>query len=63
MKEASTGMENGRIMNDLESASGIFKKMLSDKNKMRSYIKEHETLSGFNDNSIIFVKPLKKNNG
>ena len=37
---------------------GIFKKMLSDKNQMRSYIQEHGTLNGFKDDRIIFAKPL-----
>ena len=37
---------------------GIFKKMLSDKNQMRSYIQEHGTLNGFKDDGIILAKPL-----
>ena len=42
----------------VQDVRGIFKKMLSDKNKMRSYIQEHGTLNGFKDDTIIFAKPL-----
>ena len=42
----------------VQDVRGIFKKMLSDKNKMRSYIQKHGTLNGFKDDTIIFAKPL-----
>lgn len=36
----------------------IFKQMLSDKNTVRTYIREHGTLIGLKDESILFAKPL-----
>ena len=36
----------------------IFKKMLSDKKSISSYIQKNGTLDGFNDDTIILAKPL-----
>ena len=55
MKKKEQTLKNGASVNDAKS---VFKKMLSDKNRMRSYIQKHGTLNGFNDGTIIFAKPL-----
>ena len=53
MKEQK--LKNGASIHDAKS---VFKKMLSDKNRMRSYIQENGTLNGFSDDSIIFTYPI-----
>ena len=40
------------------NVKNIFKKMLADKRAVQSYIREHGTLNGFDDGTIIFAKPL-----
>ena len=41
-----------------ENVKGIFKKMIADKRAVQSYIREHGTLNGFEDGTIVFTKPL-----
>ena len=41
-----------------EDIRNVFKKMLSDKRRISSYIQENGTLNGFKDDTIIFAKPL-----
>ena len=36
----------------------IFKRMLADKTTVQTYIREHGTLIGLKDESILFAKPL-----
>lgn len=40
------------------NVKNIFKKMLADKRAVQSYIREHGTLNGFDDGTIVFAKPL-----
>ena len=40
------------------NVKNIFKKMLADKRAVQSYIREHGTLNGFDDGTIIFAKLL-----
>ena len=41
-----------------ENVKNIFKKMLEDKRAVQTYIREHGTLNGFDNGTIIFAKPL-----
>lgn len=41
-----------------EVVKNIFKKMLADKRAVQSYIREHGTLNGFDNGTIVFSKPL-----
>lgn len=41
-----------------DDMKNIFKKMLSYKRSISSYIQENGTLNGFKDDTIIFAKPL-----
>ena len=41
-----------------KNVKNVFKKMIADKRAAQSYIREHGTLKGFKDDSIIFAKPL-----
>lgn len=41
-----------------ERIRNIVRKMVADKRAVSSYIREHGSLSGFNDDSIQFSKPL-----
>ncbi|GEM_PF-1409900 len=41
-----------------ERIRDIVRKMVADKRAVSSYIREHGSLSGFNDDSIQFSKPL-----
>lgn len=41
-----------------EDVKNIFKKMLADKRAVQTYIREHGTLNGFNNGTIVFAKPL-----
>ena len=41
-----------------KNVKNVFKKMIADKRAVQSYIREHGTLKGFKDDSIIFAKPL-----
>lgn len=41
-----------------ENVKNIFKKMMADKRAVQSYIREHGTLNGFNNGTIVFAKPL-----
>lgn len=41
-----------------KNVKNIFKKMIEDKRAVQSYIREHGTLNGFNNETIIFAKPL-----
>ena len=41
-----------------ENVKNIFKKMLADKRAMQTYIREHGTLNGFDNGTIVFAKPL-----
>jgi len=40
------------------NVKNIFKKMLADKRAVQSYIREHGTLNGFDDGTVVFAKPL-----
>lgn len=42
----------------IEDIKNIFKKMIADKKAMQSYIREHGTLKGFANDTILFAKPL-----
>lgn len=41
-----------------ENVKNIFKKMLKDKRAVQTYIREHGTLNGFDNGTIVFAKPL-----
>ena len=41
-----------------ENVKNIFKKMLEDKRAVQTYIREHGTLNGFDNGTIVFAKPL-----
>ena len=41
-----------------ENVKNIFKKMLTDKRAVQTYIREHGTLNGFENGTIVFAKPL-----
>lgn len=41
-----------------ENVKDVFKKMLADKKAVQSYIRQHGTLNGFDDGTVIFAKPL-----
>ena len=41
-----------------ENVKDIFKKMIADKRAVQSYIREHGTLNGFKNETIVFAKPL-----
>lgn len=41
-----------------ENVKNIFKKMLADKRAVQAYIREHGTLNGFDNGTIVFAKPL-----
>ena len=41
-----------------ENVKNIFKKMLADKRAVQTYIREHGTLNGFDNGTIVFAKPL-----
>ena len=41
-----------------ENVKNIFKKMIADKRAVQSYIREHGTLNGFKNETIVFAKPL-----
>lgn len=41
-----------------ENVKDVFKKMLADKKSVQSYIRQHGTLNGFDDGTVIFAKPL-----
>lgn len=41
-----------------KNVKNVFKKMIADKRAVQSCIREHGTLKGFKDDSILFAKPL-----
>ena len=41
-----------------ENVKNIFKKMLADKRAVKTYIREHGTLIGFDNGTVVFTKPL-----
>ena len=41
-----------------ENVKNIFRKMLADKRAVQAYIREHGTLNGFDNGTIVFAKPL-----
>ena len=41
-----------------EKVKNTFKKMLADKRAVQTYIREHGTLNGFDNGTIVFAKPL-----
>ena len=41
-----------------KNVKNIFKKMLADKRAVQTYIREHGTLNGFDNGTIVFAKPL-----
>ena len=41
-----------------ENVKNIFKKMLADKRAVQTYIREHGTLNGFDNGTVVFTKPL-----
>ena len=50
-------LNNSQTIKDKEVCN-IFKRMLADKNTVQTYIREHGTLIGWKDESILFAKPL-----
>lgn len=44
--------------NRVECVKASFKKMMSDKKAVSSYVRERGTLDGFKDSTIQFAKPL-----
>lgn len=55
-------MESGKTYSSesrtSENITNVFRKMLEDKKAVQSYIRERGTLEGFEDETIIFAKPL-----
>lgn len=41
-----------------ENIKKVFRRMLEDKRAVQSYISENGTLEGFEDETIVFAKPL-----
>ena len=41
-----------------ENVKNFFMKMLADKRAVQNYIREHGTLNGFDNGTIVFAKPL-----
>lgn len=41
-----------------EGVKNLFRKMIADQRAVHSYIREHGTLKGFADDSIVFAKPI-----
>lgn len=41
-----------------ERIGDVFRKMVTDKKTVQSYIRENGTIEGFRDETIIFAKPL-----
>ena len=55
MESGKTYSSESRIS---ENITNVFRKMLEDKKAVQSYIRERGTLEGFEDETIIFAKPL-----